>query len=86
MYTRYYDSYPVETEQKAETETGPKNPPVECSPVESTPSTQIASVPKKLLGGFDYEDILLIALLFITVTESKDDFILPLILGALLLE
>ena len=86
MYTRYYDSYPSAIDEKTESENIPQSPPQENPSLENTHVSEIASSQKKLFGSHDFEDLLLIALLFITVTESKDDFILPLILGAILLE
>lgn len=86
MYTRYYDSYPTETEPKIETENTITPPPAENSSGKNISVAKIAPVGKNLFGNLSSEDLLLIALLFITVTESGDDFILPLILGALLLE
>lgn len=86
MYTRYYDSYPATIEPKNENENTKQSLSTEKPPTENTSVAEIASTQKKLFGNLDFEDLLLIALLFITVTESKDEFILPLILGAILLE
>ena len=86
MYTRYYDSYPSAIEQKNENKNAEQCLTTEKPPMENTSVAEIASTPKKLFGNLDFEDLLLIALLFITVTESKDEFRLPLILGAILLE
>ena len=86
MYTRYYDSYPAAIEQKDKNANIGQSDPAEKPPMENTSVAEIASTQKKLFGNLDFEDLLLIALLFITVTESKDEFILPLILGAILLE
>ncbi len=85
MYTRYYDSYPTQM------------PEVTAEPVAEEENTDIAEVPEdeageiasltpaRGFGGLKTDDILLIGLIFIMLSEGSDDFIMPLILGALLL-
>ncbi len=89
MYTRYYDSYPAVTNDV------PPAPPAEApASVQDIPLEEVTDEPvakpastglPRLFGGLKTEDILLIALLFITTTDLNDDFLMPLILGALLL-
>lgn len=87
MYTRYYDSYPTVKPQ----EEAPK-----AEVPEVLPSADKGDTPKanptlasckssNIFGSFKTEDILLIALLFITASDKEDNFLMPLILGALLL-
>lgn len=91
MYTRYYDGYsshmpkqvspPVKAEEAEE-----KNDEKQITAhVDEEPIETKAFSPVKGLGSFKSDDILLIALLFLIATESADDFLMPLILGALLL-
>jgi len=86
MYTRYYDGYPRET-PKIETANRHEESTTEiATDTASEGQSEIASViPKGIFGNMKADDILLIALLFIVSMESSDDFIMPLILGALLL-
>ena len=93
MYTRYYDSYPANvphsSDCEANNEAGKCTREIneESSSISANEThTEIASIlPGGLFGNMKSDDILLIALLFIVASESKDDFIMPLILGALLL-
>ena len=86
MYTRYYDSYPVA-------------PPADTSPADDVPSdastcnngeeevapTLASCKSPGIFGNIKTEDILLIALLFITASDSDDNLLMPFILVALLL-
>ena len=90
MYTRYYDSYPANVPHASDNEANSEADKCineESSTINSAEApAEIASVlPSGLFGNMKSDDILLIALLFIVATESRDDFIMPLILGALLL-
>ncbi len=90
MYTRYYDQYPAQNKIQKEVpkETALAEVKEEiCEEAVKNDEIKTASVlPGGLLGGgFNTEDILLVALLFLIATEGSDDFIMPLILGALLI-
>lgn len=90
MYTRYYDQYPnknsVQKEVPKEISLAEVNEEA-CEETVKDDEIKTASIlPGGLLGGgFNTEDILLIALLFLIATDNSDDFIMPLILGALLI-
>lgn len=86
MYTRYYDGYPAKIQHNDEKQEHNEVTVAQTSDEKNISDTKIASVSPGRFGKLNSEDILLVALLMITITESKDDFILPLILGALLLE
>ena len=89
MYTRYYDTYPAPTKEDvklsndtpAETAGGL----AENTDVSKDTSSTASVFPFGGLGGFKGDDILLIALLFLVMSESREDNIMPLILGYLLL-
>ncbi len=87
MYTRYYDGY-TRRNDIAVTDTAPKETNEEKKEIVSVeePEMQVASaLPFGLPAGLKADDIILIAVLFLVASESGDDFILPLILGYLLL-
>ena len=87
MYTRYYDGY-TRRNNIAVTDTAPIETNEEQNEIASAeePEVQIASaLPFGLPMGLKTDDIILIAVLFLVASESGDDFILPLILGYLLL-
>lgn len=86
MYTRYYDGYPAQIQTESEKDDIKQPAQEEAVKCDDTPPVKVSSVAQNRFGGLKSEDVLLVALLMITITESKDDFILPLILGALLLE
>lgn len=91
MYTRYYDGYaqrnvqntaPEIVEAPPEEETAIEIEPTE----EKEPQAEVASaLPFRLPGNLNKDDLILLAVLFLIVSESGDDFILPLILGYLLI-
>ena len=97
MYTRYYDGYARQPdraykEQSAlPSESEPKAAPTTLESENEDISSSgegisVASSPLRLPFGIDAEDLILIAVLLLVVAEaSDDDFILPLILGYLLL-
>lgn len=91
MYTRYYDGYssqmprPVPAPQEAQDECV-KTQEIETDSNASDEVIETKSFsPTKAFGNFKSDDLLLIALIFLIATESADDFLMPLILGALLL-
>ncbi len=88
MYTRYYDTYPAAPvttgEEKPSESPEPTTENKENMPSEPVANLESARMPR-LFGGMKSDDILLIALLLITISDSNDDFLMPLILGALLL-
>jgi len=91
MYTRYYDGYTQRNTPNPPKEVK-ENPPPEENIVEiepalvSEPQSEVASVlPFKLPGNLKTDDLILLAVLFLIASESNDDFILPLILGYLLI-
>lgn len=91
MYTRYYDTYPSSNGNTSQNENHdiPKNEDNQsiapCAE-ENEPKSQIASLlPFGNLGGFKTDDILLIAVLLLILTDCKDDNIMPIILGYILL-
>ncbi len=91
MYTRYYDTYPSSNSNAIQNENHdmPKKEDDQsiapCSEV-SEPKSQIASLlPFGNLGGFKTDDILLIAVLLLILSDCKDDNIMPIILGYILL-
>ena len=87
MYTRYYDSYPTVTpqEEAPKAEVPEVIPSAENSDTNNANPTLASCKSSNIFGGFKTEDILLIALLFITASDKEDNFLMPLILGALLL-
>ena len=98
MYTRYYDSYPSDSRHKQNTGEVINNTPEEIADIKPDPpqnnsalaSSDGSSSTASLLpfgggSGFKGDDILLIAILLLVMSESRDDGIMPLILGYLLL-
>jgi len=91
MYTRYYDSYPAKIPDKSEPAQKESKEALAVQSEETAPHTtkdeiSTASVlPNKIFGNLNIDDVLLIALIFITASDASDDFLMPLILGALLL-
>ena len=88
MYTRYYDTYPAPAKEETNTVNDThteKSSGEETTPVPSDSFSTASALPFGGLGGFKGDDILLIALLFLVMSESRDDNIMPLILGYLLL-
>ena len=87
MYTRYYDSYPTVTKneepcEREETKCLPE-PDKKDTCNNKTPMDSCRS--SGILKNLKSDDILLIALLFITASDNDDNFLMPLILGALLI-
>lgn len=85
MYTRYYDGY---TDTKSQVKELPKEENIACEIAvsdETPPETDVASFLPKLPFNMDADDLILIAVLFLIASESCDDFILPIILGYLLI-
>ena len=87
MYTRYYDGYTrrndiAVTDNAKEDTHEVQN---EIANIEEPESAVAAALPFGLPLGLKTDDIILIAVLFLVASESGDDFILPLILGYLLL-
>ena len=80
MYTRYYDTYPSQSENKDT----PKEATQEIA--QNEPQIKTASIlPFGNSGGFKSDDILLVAILLLILNECKDDNIMPIILGYILL-
>lgn len=94
MYMRYYDSYPAPSPRRIETaEETEQIKPQEVleeikeaeTVIQSASAGEIAVTGKKgFLHSFEADDIILIALIFILLSES-DDIIMLLIIGYLLL-
>ncbi len=85
MYTRYYDGY---TDTKPQIKEIPSEENIPCEIADSdenVPKTEVASFLPKLPFNMDADDLILIAVLFLIASESCDDFILPIILGYLLI-
>ncbi len=85
MYTRYYDGYTERNTSNIQQikEEKEENIVAEVEPKEE--ESQVASLPVNLPFNMQADDLILIAVLFLIASESKDEFILPLILGYLLL-
>ena len=86
MYTRYYDGYTQRANEKcpaceapAEAET------VEIVPTEEKSESSVASVGAKLPFNMKTDDLILIAVLLLVASEASDDWLLPVILGYLLI-
>ena len=86
MYTRYYDGYTRRNVPESGNTEANETINTADVPVLQEPKAEIASLKNSFLP-FDLstDDIILIAVLFLVASESGDDFILPLILGYLLL-
>lgn len=87
MYTRYYDSYPTvkPQEEAPKAEVSEVLPSADKTENHDASPTLASCKSSNIFGSFKTEDILLIALLFITASDKEDNFLMPLILGALLL-
>ncbi len=91
MYTRYYDGYSSQMPRPAPAPQEMQDESVKTQEVQTDSDcadevTETKSFsPIKAFGNFKSDDLLLIALIFLIATESSDDFLMPLILGALLL-
>lgn len=91
MYTRYYDGYTTRNAQPVQTAQAAPEPEViqEEAPVSNeeakTADTAVAALPINLPFNMKTDDLILIAVLFLIASESSDEFILPLILGYLLI-
>ena len=91
MYTRYYDSYPSNIHKsicKPEvTKKEEKHPSVQgtISDIQPKVCNDAANIINTNKTGLKLDDLLLTALLFITATTDDEDFLMPLILGALLI-
>lgn len=86
MYTRYYDGYTSRSTPVCDKEEPTETVSVADTIPDKGHGTEIASFKNSFLPfDLDTDDIILIAVLFLVASESGDDFILPLILGYLLL-
>ena len=87
MYTRYYDSYPTVTKNEEPCEKERTKPLPEGEIADKCNDKPALSSCKSsgMLKNLKSDDILLIALLFITASDNDDNFLMPLILGALLI-
>lgn len=88
MYTRYYDNYEerarkntVESEmaETQQTEVSPDNE------IQSGDEIAVAGSPFGILSGIKTDDIILIGLLILVLSDGCDDYLLPIILGFLLI-
>ncbi len=91
MYTRYYDGYtdrncPVKTVPKEEVQPPCEETELKVSEEACESSQHVTSaLPFSLPFNLQSDDLILLAVLFLIASESNDDFILPLILGYLLI-
>ena len=85
LYTRYYDGYTSHHAHDAEIPKPQESPCETEAPEKSEIAGEIASCKTKLPFNLDTDEIILIAVLFLIASEGSDDFILPLILGYLLI-
>ncbi len=91
MYTRYYDGYTdrncaVKTAPKEEQQVLPEAEEIKVSEESAVTSQhETSSLPFSLPFNLQSDELILLAVLFLIASESNDDFILPLILGYLLI-
>ena len=85
LYTRYYDGYTNCRTPDTESTKTQETPCEVESPQKIEPAIETASCKPKLPFNLDTDEIILIAVLLIIASEGSDDFILPLILGYLLI-
>ncbi len=85
LYTRYYDGYTDIKPQARELPIEEEAPCEIANADENAPKSEVASFLPKLPFNMDADDLILIAVLFLIASESNDDFILPIILGYLII-
>ena len=85
LYTRYYDGYTSRPNQTIEPQP-PKEEICETNASEENEAvSEVASRKPKLPFNMETDDLILIAVLLLIASEGSDDFILPVILGYLLI-
>jgi len=86
LYTRYYDSYPAVSPLRTENSEENRIETIETSKTEIEDTKVSANLATKggILQSIQADDIILIALIFLLLTES-DDIIMLLIIGYLLI-
>lgn len=87
MYTRYYDNYEERARKPCVDNTHEEVTPEEASvPLsECDNGIAVASSPFGILSGLKTDDIVLIGLLLLVLGDGCDDYLLPIILGFLIL-
>ena len=86
MYTRFYDNY-EERARKTQPEADTHEKEADESTQETPASGEIAVAgsPLGILSGLKTDDIILIGLLILVLSDGCDDYLLPIILGFLLI-
>ncbi len=86
MYTRYYDNYEQRAKKpQPETDTHEKEPEEITQEAPASGEIAVAGSPLGILSGLKTDDIILIGLLILVLSDGCDDYLLPVILGFLLI-
>ena len=88
MYTRYYDGYMQKPKENIDTTPNScceENTAIIPTQEKCEETSTVAAVGKGLPFNMKTDDLILIAVLILVATESSDDWLLPVILGYLLI-
>lgn len=86
MYTRYYDGYTQRAKESCVSKDAPEEAEtVEIIPTQEKSESSVASVGSSLPFNLKSDDLILIAVLLLVASEGSDDWLLPVILGYLII-